>query len=323
MRKKLNVGIITGGNVAERGISLKSGKTIFDHLDKEKYNAFLIDFDGENFTEIESGAKLRKKDFTFKPKKKRKNIDLAFLMLHGHPAEDGVLQGYLDIIGIPYTGCDHFISGLTFDKQNCKVFLKHYNIPMAASMLIRKGDEIDFDAIEEMGYPLFVKPNKNGSSYGISKVNDNSCIRTSIEKSFQFDDEVIIESFLKGREFSNGVFRKGKEIIVLPVTEIISENEFFDYEAKYENASDEVTPADLTEEEMTTCKALSRKLYEVLNCKGMVRFDTIKMDGIFYFLEANTIPGFSEQSLFPQQIIAHGMTIQEVLDDVVAERLTE
>ena len=321
MKKKLNIGIVTGGNVAERGISLKSGKTIFDHLDKEKYNAYLIDFDGENFIEIGSGVKIRKKDFSFKIKNKRKKINLAFLMLHGHPAEDGVLQGYLDIIGIPYTGCDHFVSGLTFDKQSCKVFLKHYNIPMAASMLIRRGDDIDFEAIAEMGFPLFVKPNKNGSSYGISKVNNHSDIQTSIEKSFQFDDEVIIESFLKGREFSNGVFRKGKEIIVLPITEIISENDFFDYEAKYENASDEVTPADLTEEETAACKALSRKLYEVLNCKGMVRFDTIKMNGIFYFLEANTIPGFSEQSLFPQQIRAEGMTIQAVLDDVVDERL--
>ena len=321
MGKKLNIGIITGGNVAERGISLKSGKTIFDHLDKKKYNAYLIDFDGKDFTEIGSGVKIRKKDFSFKPKNKREKIDLAFLMLHGHPAEDGVLQGYLDIIGLPYTGCDHFVSGLTFDKQSCKVFLKHYNIPMAPSMLIRKGDEIDFDAIEEMGFPLFVKPNKNGSSYGISKVNDNSCIKTSIEKSFQFDDEVIIESFLKGREFSNGVFRKGKEIIVLPITEIISDNEFFDYEAKYENASEEVTPADLTEEETTTCQALSRKLYEVLNCKGMVRFDTIKMGDTFYFLEANTIPGFSEQSLFPQQIRANGMSIKDVLDDVVEERI--
>jgi D-alanine-D-alanine ligase len=174
-----------------------------------------------------------------------------------------------------------------------------------------------------MGFPLFVKPNKNGSSYGITKVNEKSEIKSAVEKAMEFDDEVIIEAYLKGREFSNGVFRKGDEIIVLPITEIISKNDFFDYKAKYENESQEVTPADLSKKDTATCQALSKKIYLALGGKGMVRMDYIKMGKTFYFLEANTIPGFSEQSLFPQQIVGAGMTIKEVLDAVVDERLSQ
>ncbi|MEM6965347.1 MAG: D-alanine--D-alanine ligase [Bacteroidota bacterium] len=321
MKKKLNIAIVTGGVVAERAISLKSGEVIHQHLNKKKYHPYLVDFDGKNFVELSSKKKLSKVDFSFLKDGKKVKIDLAFLMLHGSPAEDGRLQGYLDILGVPYTGCDHFVSSLTFDKQSCKVFLKNFDIPMADSRLIRKGQKISVEEIKKMGLPLFIKPNKNGSSYGITKVNDNSAIKTSIEKAFQFDDEVIIESFLKGREFSNGVYRKGQEIVAMPITEIISENDFFDYEAKYENASEEVTPASLSEKDTSNCQALSKKLYEVLGCKGMVRMDYIRKGRTFYFLEANTIPGFSPQSIFPQQIVAAGMKISEVLDSVVEEGL--
>jgi len=227
--KKLNVAIITGGIVAERGISLKSAKTIHKHLNRRKYTPYLIDFDGKNFIEISSKKKLSKVDFSFSKDGKKVKIDLAFLMLHGSPAEDGKLQGYLEIMGIPYTGCDVFVSSLTFDKQACKTFLKDYEIPMADSQLIRRGEKVNVAKIAKMGFPQFVKPNKNGSSYGVTKINEKSEIKSAIEKAMQFDDEVIIEAFLKGREFSNGVFRKGDEIIVLPITEIISKNDFFDY----------------------------------------------------------------------------------------------
>ena len=319
--KKINIAIITGGIVAERGISLKSAKVIYKHLNRRKYMPYLIDFDGKKFIEISSKKKLSKVDFSFSKDGKKVEIDLAFLMLHGSPAEDGKLQGYLEIMGIPYTGCDVLVSSLTFDKQSCKIFLKAYNIPMADSQLIRKGEKLVMRQIEKMGFPQFVKPNKNGSSYGITKVNEKSEIKLAVEKAMQFDDEVIVEGFLKGREFSNGVFRKGDEIIVLPITEIISKNVFFDYKAKYENESQEVTPADLSKKDTVTCQALSKKIYLVLGGKGMVRMDYIKMGKTFYFLEANSIPGFSEQSLFPQQIVSAGMTVKEVLDAVVEERI--
>ena len=321
--KKLNIAIITGGIVAERGISLKSAKVIHKHLNRRRYTPYIIDFNGKNFLEISSKKKLSKVDFSFSKDGEKVKIDLVFLMLHGSPAEDGKLQGYLEIMGIPYTGCDVFVSSLTFDKQACKIFLKNYDIPMADSQLVRRGEKVNVNQIAKIGFPQFVKPNKNGSSYGITKVNEKSEIKSAIEKAMQFDDEVIIEGFLKGREFSNGVFRKGDEVIILPITEIISKNDFFDFQAKYENESQEVTPANLSKKDTAKCQALSKKIYQALGGKGMVRMDYIKMGNSFYFLEANSIPGFSEQSLFPQQIVGAGMTVKEVLDAVVDERLSQ
>ncbi|HFB99722.1 MAG TPA: D-alanine--D-alanine ligase, partial [Phaeodactylibacter sp.] len=205
--KKINIAIITGGVVAERSVSLKSAKVVYKHLSRKKYNRFLVDFDGKNFVEMKSKKKLSKSDFSFRKDGKKIKIDLAFLMLHGSPAEDGRLQGYLDILGIPYTGCDHFVSGLTFDKQACKTFLRNYKVPMVDSQLIRKGEKTDLKRIKKMGLPLFVKPNKNGSSYGITKVKTITEVAPAIQKAMKYDNEVLVERFIKGREFSNGVFQ--------------------------------------------------------------------------------------------------------------------
>lgn len=317
--KKMNVAIITGGNVAERGISLKSGATVFKHLDDSKYNKYLIELSGKDFIELESKQVLDKNDFSLTIDNQKVVFDLAFLMLHGHPAEDGCLQGYFEIIGLPYTGCDHFVSALTFNKQACKDFLRNFEIPMAGSVLIYKDAKYDISAIEALGLPIFVKPNKNGSSYGITKVSSLDDLDEAMERAFQFDKEVIIEQFLEGNEYSNGVVRKDGEIVVLPITEIIPETEFFDYQAKYENKSQEITPANLSESLKANCQALSYKLYEVLGCKGMSRFDYILVNGSFYFLEANTIPGMSEQSIIPQQAKAHGWSLTSFLDAIVEE----
>jgi len=321
MQKKLKIAILTGGNVAERGISLKSAKTIEKHLDQQKYDSCIIELNQSSFIEQATGIVLDKNDFSLTKERQHITFDVIFLILHGHPAEDGSIQGYFELLGIPCTGCDHFVSALTFNKQATKDYLRPYGIPMADSRLIRKGQSIDIQDVVTMGFPLFVKPNKNGSSYGISKVEDDSCIQTSIQKSFQFDDEVIVEQFIEGREFSNGVFRKRNEVVVLPITEIISKNEFFDYQAKYENESEEITPAVLTYMQTQRCQAQSKRLYELLNCKGMVRFDYIFTNNRFHLLEANTIPGWSEQSIFPQQVIANGMTLTECLDAILAEAL--
>jgi D-alanine-D-alanine ligase len=174
-----------------------------------------------------------------------------------------------------------------------------------------------------MGFPLFVKPNKNGSSYGVTKVLDDSCIASSIQKSFNFDDEVIIEQFMEGAEFSNGAFREGKEVIVLPITEIRSENDFFDYKAKYEEESQEITPAEISETLKNQCQALTKKIYELLDCKGMVRIDYILVNGTFHLLEVNTIPGMSEQSIIPQQVLASGRTMTAFLDAIVDEAIAD
>ena len=226
-----------------------------------------------------------------------------------------------DRLGIPCTGCDHFVGALTFNKQRTKDFLRPYGIPMADSRLLRKGAPIDIADIKSMGFPLFVKPNKNGSSYGVTKVPDENCILTSTQKAFQFDDEVIVEQFMAGQEFSNGVFRKGKEVIVMPITEIKSNNEFFDYKAKYENESEEITPAEISDDLKAQCQALTKKIYKILNCKGMCRVDYILMNDVFHLLEINTIPGMSEQSIVPQQVQAMGWSLTDFLDAVVEEAL--
>ncbi len=319
MQKKLNVAILTGGNVAEREVSLKSAKMVADHLNTSLYNGYTIELNGMEFMDQATGNKIDKNDFSLEKGTSKITFDVVFLMLHGHPAEDGMVQGYFNLLGIPCTGCDHFVSALTFNKQATKDYLRPYGIPMADSRLLKKGRPVEWKDLESMGFPLFIKPNKNGSSYGVSKVMDNTCIRTSTQKAFEFDDEVIVEQFMNGREFSNGVFRKGDEIIVLPITEIISENEFFDYAAKYENESEEITPADLTDIQTKECQALSKRLYELLDCKGMARFDYILQDNAFHLLEANTIPGWTEQSFFPQQLAAYGMSYTACLDAVLAE----
>jgi len=323
MQKKLNIAILAGGNVAERAVSLKSAKTIAQHLDKSKYNPSIIELNGTKFTEQTSGIVLDKNDFSLSKAGKKTTYDAVFLMLHGHPAEDGSIQGYFELLGIPCTGCEHFVSALTFNKQITKDFLRPHGIPMADSRLLKKGRPIDWADLESMGFPLFVKPNRNGSSYGVTKVNDNSSIQSATQKAFEFDNEVIVEQFLQGREFSNGVFRSGQDIIVLPITEIVSQNEFFDYQAKYENASEEITPARLTPVLTKKCQDQSKQLYELLDCKGMVRFDYILQKEAFYLLEANTIPGWSAQSIFPQQVVAHGMTLTECLNEVMKETLGE
>lgn len=322
MENKLNIAILTGGNVAERGISLKSAKTIEKNLPAKKYRSWIIELNGTQFIEQATGIVLDKNDFSLTKSSEKITFNAVFLILHGHPAEDGSIQGYFELLGIPCTGCDHFVSALTFNKQATKDYLRPHGIPMADSRLLRKGQVINWEDLESMGFPLFVKPNKNGSSYGVSKVEDNSCIQTSVKKAFEYDDEVIVEQFMEGREFSNGVFRQGTEVIVLPITEIITQNEFFDYQAKYENESEEITPAVLSYMQTNRCQAQSKNLYELLNCKGMVRFDYIFKNNKFNLLEANTIPGWSEQSIFPQQVLAHGMTLASCLDALIEEAIT-
>lgn len=317
--KKQNIAIITGGNVAERDIALKSAKTIQKHLDDTNYNKWMIELNGTDFVDQATGTIVDKNDFSLTIDGQKIQFDLAFLMIHGHPAEDGCLQGYFDIIGLKYTGCDAFVSALTFNKQACKIFLRNYNIAMAPSQLLRKSEAIDWNSLHQMELPVFVKPNKNGSSYGVTKVTESHQLEAAVELSFKFDDEVIVEGFMEGQEFSNGVVRDGNEIVVLPITEIVSENDFFDYEAKYTGKSQEITPARLSPEKTAECQGISKRLYEILGCKGMTRFDYILVGETFMFLEANTIPGMSEASIFPQQALAHGWTIGEMLDKIVAE----
>lgn len=320
--KKINIAIITGGNVAERSVSLQSAQTVNNHLDSNKYHKFLIELNGTTFTEQSSGRQIDLNDFSLENENGKVHFDLILFMLHGHPAEDGCLQGYFEILGIPYTGCDHFVSALTFNKQATKDYLRSHGVPMAESRLLLKHQPFHLNDLKGLGLPLFVKPNKNGSSYGVSKVKSFDALEDAINLSFQYDDEVVVEQFLDGNEFSNGVVRKDGKTLVLPITEIVSQNEFFDFKAKYESESQEITPARLTPEQTANCQAATKKIFEALGCGGMTRIDYIKVGETFYFLEANTIPGMSEASIIPQQARAHGWTIGQLLDTVVEDALS-
>jgi D-alanine-D-alanine ligase len=315
------IAIITGGDVAERGISLASARTVYTHLDAAKYVKYVIELTGGRFIEQGSGAPVDLNDFSLSKQGSRIHFDLAYLMLHGHPAEDGRLQGYFELIGLPYTGCDVFSSALTFDKQATKDFLRSHDVPMAESRLLRKGQAHDTKELLKLGLPLFVKPNKNGSSYGVSKVKAADQLEAAIQLAFQYDDEVVAEAFLDGKEFSCGVLRRGGEALALPITEIVPFGEFFDYQAKYEKQSEEITPARLSESLTRKARELSRRVYLALGCRGACRVDYILVGDTFFLLEVNTIPGMSETSILPQQAIAQGWTIAELLDAVVEEAL--
>ncbi len=313
-----HIAILTGGPSAERGIALSSAKFVAQHLDPIKYLSKTILLEPNGWIEQETGQAVDLNDFSLREGLDNVSFDFVFLIIHGTPAEDGKIQGYFEARGIPYSTCDTLTSALTFNKQWCKDFLRNFSVPMAWSRVMN-SDMISEIDVSEFEYPVFVKPNNNGSSYGVSRVNTSDKMLAALEKAAQFDHEIIIESFIEGREFSCGAVREGKQIHVFPITEIIPKNEFFDYQAKYEGASQEVTPAHLDASLSNLCQEQSRKIYELLKCRGLVRCDYILKDGIFYMLEVNTIPGLSPASIVPQQARAYGWSMEHMLDVVIID----
>lgn len=317
-----NIAILTGGDSEERVISLKSGKVVREHLPADRYRSFLIDIQRADWRDLESGVQVDKNDFSLTIAGEKIRFDCAFAALHGAPLEDGKMQGYLEMLGIPYTCCNGYVSALTMNKHNTKMQLAQYDtVPMAKSALLHRDEPVDYERLRSLGLPVFVKPNTHGSSFGVTKVKTADALPAAIETAFGFDREVVVESYLPGREFSNGVLRTGGEIVVLPVTEIIPETEFFDFAAKYEGKSEEVTPAHLSPELTEQCRQRSRFLYEALQCKGVVRFDYILVGDTFHFLEANTIPGISPASIVPQQARAHGWELGAFFSLLIEEAL--
>ncbi len=319
--KHKRIAILAGGDVAERPISLLSAQTVATHLDPARYESRIIDLRAGTFYDQQTGQRLDKNDFSLAIDGAPYTFDLVFPMLHGHPAEDGAIHGYFELVGLPVTGCNHLCSALTFNKQACKAFLQPLGVPMAQGILLRTPHAVPVDKCLALGLPLFVKPNKNGSSFGVTKVTQAEQITSAIELAFRYDDEVLVESYVPGTEYSCGVLRCGSEIIALPITEIRPHTEFFDYQAKYERKSDEITPAPLPETLTQRCQALSRQCYEALGCRGIVRFDFILSGQDFYFLEVNTIPGMSPQSIVPQQARAYGWTLGQLFETVIEEAL--
>jgi D-alanine-D-alanine ligase len=317
------IAIVAGGNSSEYEISVKSADQVSKLLDIE-YHVYIIIIRGTSWYWEDAKGRyhnIDKNDFSLRTDEYRIRFDAVFIAIHGTPGENGLLQGYFDMLQIPYTSCGSFCSALTFNKQATKLYLKEYNIRMARSMLIRKNERNDYKAIlNEVGLPCFVKPNASGSSYGVSKVKSESDLDGAFEKAFSESSEVLIETFMGGREVACGVVKTQSRSIVLPVTEIISKNEFFDYEAKYTpGKSEEVTPADLPMNITEKIKDLSSRIYDILGCKGIVRVDFIIVGNDPYFLEINTIPGMTRESIIPKQAEAAGINLEELYSSVIED----
>ncbi len=317
------IAIAAGGDSSEYEISVKSAEQVSRIL-SPRYEVYIILIRGINwYWEDPKGRyhNIDKNDFTLVADDFHIRFDAVFIAIHGTPGENGLLQGYFDILKIPYTSCDAFCSALTFNKQACKLFLKEYGIPMADSILIRKGDHFDpAGVVKKMGMPCFVKPNDSGSSFGVSKVKKKVELLPAIEIAFRESDEVIVETFMQGREVACGIVRVKTKSLILPVTEIISTNEFFDYDAKYNpGKSHEVTPAKMAEKITDEVQKLSMKISELLGCKGIVRVDFIIIGEKPWFLEINTIPGMTEESIIPRQAEAAGIKLEELYSMVVED----
>jgi D-alanine-D-alanine ligase len=324
MKKK--IALVTGGYSGEAVISYKSAVTIEKNLDTHKWDVYKIDINPTGWFYMAPGGNsvtVDKNDFSITVGGNKINFDAVLIGLHGTPGEDGKLQGYFDCLKIPYTGCDAASSALTFNKRYTVAVAAFSGIKVAKSVLLLKNNLYNPDEIiQQLQFPVFVKPNNGGSSIGMSKVNKPSDeIGAAIEKAFKEDDQVLVEEFISGREFTIGVFISKGKIITLPITEIISKKDFFDYEAKYEGASDEITPANVDERIAEKIRNTAREIYSIFNCKGIVRidFNYNEKEGEPYMLEINTVPGQSEASLVPQQVVAMGWSLKDFYSALIEE----
>lgn len=316
-----NIAIIMGGYSSEYQISLKSGNVVYQNLDISKYKGYRIHIFKEKWVYVDDTEKefpIDKNDFSVEVNGDKITFDCVFNAIHGTPGEDGLIQAYFELLGIKQTSCDYYQAALTFNKRDLLSVLKPYGIKTATSFYLNQGDEINVDVIiERVGLPCFVKPNKSGSSFGISKVHKKEDFMTAVENAYKEDNEIIIESFLDGTEVSVGVINYKGEIIVLPITEIVSENDFFDYEAKYLGKSQEITPARLTPEIETRVREVAKKAYEILKMSGFSRSEYILVNGEPHMLEMNTIPGLTNESLIPQQAREAGISLQDLFSNAI------
>lgn len=317
------IAIVAGGNSSEYPVSVRSARGVEAAL-KGKYETYIINIKGtEWYWEDPKGRLFRidKNDFTLVLDDQRVMFDAAFISIHGNPGENGLLQGYFDMTGIPYTSCDAFVSALTFNKQACKLYLNEYGIPMTGGLLIRKGQQFDADAIvSQIGLPCFVKPNASGSSFGVTKVKEVAGFSNAVEKAFAEGHEVLVESFMKGTEVACGVVKTRQKKIIMPVTEVVPKKEFFDYEAKYtQGLSEEITPARMPEEVTSRIQELSSEIYDILGCSGIVRVDFIVTEDGPQFLEINTIPGMTPESIIPQQAAVFGISQTDLYSMVIED----
>ena len=321
---EINVAIIMGGYSLENHISEKSGKVVFENLNNifKCYNIYITNEQWYYIDSSNKKFKIDQDDFTIVNHPKIR-FDCIFNAIHGDPGENGRIQSYFEGLNIPITGSDSRQSEITFDKIKCIDFLKNKGVKVAKSFTLNKNDSFDInEIINKVGLPCFVKASNSGSSFGVYKAYKKSDLADFIEKAKKFDDNILIETFIKGREFSVGVVKYNQQIVVLPITEIITSNDFFDYQAKYEGKSEEITPAILEKNLKIKLEQAAKKIYKILNIKGLSRSEYILKDNEFYFLEINTVPGLSKESILPQQSIQAGIPIDKLFISTIREAMT-
>ena len=321
---KKNIAIVCGGDSSEHDVSLRSAQGLYSFFDKERYNVYIVDVKGQDWhVELPGGltASIDRNDFSFVEDGKAKLFDYAYITIHGTPGENGLLQGYFDLIDLPYSTSGVLVEAMTFDKFVLNQYLRGYGVSVADSLLIRQGYEqlVSDDEIERrIGFPCFVKPAADGSSFGVSKVKNKDQLAPAIRKAMMESPEIMVEQFLDGTEISIGVYKTREKSVVLPATEVVTSNEFFDYDAKYNGQVQEITPARLSEDVTRRVREITSHIYDILHCNGIIRIDyIISKEGKISMLEVNTTPGMTPTSFIPQQVKAAGLEMKDVLTDIV------
>ena len=319
---KRTIAIVAGGDTSEYEVSLRSAQGIYSFLDKDKYNPYIVVLHGTDWhVQLADGttAPIDRNDFSFTVNGQKTTFDYAYIIIHGTPGEDGRLQGYFDMLHLPYSGCGVLASSLTYDKFVCNQYLKGFGVRIAESLLLRRGQSIaDEDVIQKIGLPCFIKPNLGGSSFGVTKVKAPEQIQPAIAKAFEEAPEVIVEAFMDGTEITCGCYKTSQSSVVFPITEVVSHHEYFDYDAKYKGDSDEITPARIPDELRDRVQKLTSAIYDILGARGIIRVDYIIPEGYkINLLEVNTTPGMTATSFIPQQVRAAGLDIKDVMTDII------
>ena len=331
-QQKRKIAIVCGGDSSEHDVSLRSAQGLYSFFDKVRYDIYIVDIKGLDWNvDLGDGttSRIDLNDFSFKKDGHKIFFDYAYITIHGTPGENGILQGYFELIGIPYSTSGVLVEALTFDKFVLNQYLRSYGVSVADSLLIRKGYEeiVSDDEVEKrIGMPCFVKPAADGSSFGVSKVKDKDQLAPAIRKAMLESSDVMVESYLEGTEISIGCYKTREKSVVLPATEVVTSNEFFDYDAKYNGQVKEITPARLSEDTARRVADLTRSIYDILHCNGIIRIDYIIGKGKgkngetvdkINLLEVNTPPGMTATSFIPQQVRAAGLNMADVLTDIV------
>jgi D-alanine-D-alanine ligase len=323
---KKNIAVVYGGDSSEYVVSVQSSINVYQSIDQDLFRPWLVEMKAMEWKLVVDGQKaadINKADFSAQYQGETIQFDFAYITIHGTPGEDGILQAYFDLMKIPYSTGGVQSSALTFNKYFCSNYLRNFNIPMAKSVRLTKGDLVDVDLlVAGLGLPVFVKPNAGGSSFGITKVKEKAALKEAVENAWKESDEALAEQFVEGLEFTCGLVKLKNETHIFPVTEVLPKKEFFDFEAKYtKGMTDEITPARISPELTEKCQQLSLKIYNLCSCRGIARIDYILKDGEFYFLEVNTTPGMTATSFVPQQINAMGKELKEIITSIIQDGL--